>query len=478
MRLLRFAGILLGCAISLITATAAIAESCSDVTSGGRKGPSPNWNNWPFGSDVCYVDWPGGHRAERERYESQCKSLSGAEFIQFSGDFGSNRNTCIYRPLNSSGRKASAEANSCEKRDISTYWDKLIDAELKKDWQSYILYTDLILIDYENAPAECKESMTVVLKCRKAAAEILQSPSQASASQIERICPSHMTTGFVAEALRLKQQARQPAPVVQPTPLNQPTQRREVTGCYGAYVHVASTRFYGISRCAKTEREAIRIATEMCRVQQDNGITTGFTAGMDTRESCDLIQVVNDGCLSVALRDGRWGVAEGTTKQAADREAVDSCGDRCKVSHPRSFCSTGTSSASSSQQSSPTVSPPSQMQGRLHVCNRDNAVARVALVFRSPQDGKWVKQGWFSVSPGGCARDFHVGNGLVYLYATSDAGSGIWGGEDLPQCLPYKAFKETDWSPRGQCTSSERFAKMRRITNFDVSSDFTYNLNP
>jgi hypothetical protein len=82
--------------IGLNPSPAHASGSCSSVVSGARTGPSPNWDRWPYG-DACYIEWPGGHSAERAEYEQKCRSLSGAEFVTFSGDYGSGRNTCVFK---------------------------------------------------------------------------------------------------------------------------------------------------------------------------------------------------------------------------------------------------------------------------------------------------------------------------------------------------------------------------------------------
>ena len=106
------------CAIALLiglrTTPAEASGSCSSVIAGARSGPNPNWNRWPYG-DACYIEWPGGHSAEREKYERDCKNLSGAEFVAFEGDYGSGRNTCIFRASGGqTGGNADPTPQSCE----------------------------------------------------------------------------------------------------------------------------------------------------------------------------------------------------------------------------------------------------------------------------------------------------------------------------------------------------------------------------
>lgn len=85
-----------------IASSSALGADCSDVVPGARLGPHPDYLTWPYGSDACYVSWPGGGGASaRSSYEARCHALD-AEFIDFQGDSGSNRNTCIFRKLGSS----------------------------------------------------------------------------------------------------------------------------------------------------------------------------------------------------------------------------------------------------------------------------------------------------------------------------------------------------------------------------------------
>ena len=88
--------ILAGLAVALAFSTDGLADPCSDVAAGGTMGPKPDYTGFPSGA--CYVTWPGGGGDPilRSKYEQQCRSLPG--YLQFSGDYGSNQNTCVYSP--------------------------------------------------------------------------------------------------------------------------------------------------------------------------------------------------------------------------------------------------------------------------------------------------------------------------------------------------------------------------------------------
>ena len=75
----------------------ASAYDCGAAYPGALPTPSPNWMSNPYG-EACYYDFPGGGGNTRDMYESKCKALEG--YVDFKGDFGSNRNTCIFRPAN------------------------------------------------------------------------------------------------------------------------------------------------------------------------------------------------------------------------------------------------------------------------------------------------------------------------------------------------------------------------------------------
>jgi hypothetical protein len=82
----------------LIFANDARADECSDTYAGARHGPDPDWISNPYG-DVCYVVFPGGGGATRDHYQEICENIPN--FVYFKGDFGSNKNTCIFRPQTS-----------------------------------------------------------------------------------------------------------------------------------------------------------------------------------------------------------------------------------------------------------------------------------------------------------------------------------------------------------------------------------------
>jgi uncharacterized membrane protein len=67
-------------------------------------------------------------------------------------------------------------------------------------------------------------------------------------------------------------------------------------------------------------------------------------------------------------------------------------------------------------------------QGALHVCNKSNLAARVAL---GRFDGRnWTSQGWWTIAPKDCAELIPgpLKARYYYLYAT-DGASGTWDGK-------------------------------------------------
>ncbi len=86
----------LGFLLFVLFSTPAWADACSDTVPGARVGPSPYYNSWPYPSGTCYIHWPGGYAAEREKYGAMCDDIPGK--LLFEPDHGSNRNTCIFKP--------------------------------------------------------------------------------------------------------------------------------------------------------------------------------------------------------------------------------------------------------------------------------------------------------------------------------------------------------------------------------------------
>lgn len=84
----------------------AAARSCGDVTRGALRGPhvpAGPYNDafiLPY-ENACFVQWPGGNRgaAGREEDARKCRSLPGAEMLEFVPDRGSNFNLCVFRIL-------------------------------------------------------------------------------------------------------------------------------------------------------------------------------------------------------------------------------------------------------------------------------------------------------------------------------------------------------------------------------------------
>ncbi|TXN12187.1 hypothetical protein FV219_05305 [Methylobacterium sp. WL122] len=79
-----------------IFAWSAQADSCSSVIPGAQMGPAPSFKEWPW-SNACYIVWEGGYingKNARFTYEPKCQQLPG--YLHFEGDFGSNRNICVF----------------------------------------------------------------------------------------------------------------------------------------------------------------------------------------------------------------------------------------------------------------------------------------------------------------------------------------------------------------------------------------------
>lgn len=91
-----------------VSSSIAQASECSTVISNAFETPSPNWTGNPY-PGACYVDFPGGYQAERTRYERECRQIPG--FLDFLGDRGSNRNTCIFRAPERSTYSSSRGSN-------------------------------------------------------------------------------------------------------------------------------------------------------------------------------------------------------------------------------------------------------------------------------------------------------------------------------------------------------------------------------
>ena len=56
--------------------------------------------HFPY-DNACFVQWPANNRgaAGRTADEAKCHNLTGAEFLDFEPDGGSNFNLCVFRPL-------------------------------------------------------------------------------------------------------------------------------------------------------------------------------------------------------------------------------------------------------------------------------------------------------------------------------------------------------------------------------------------
>jgi len=68
----------------------AFANTCDSLHPGARLEWAPAWTG--ASGQVCVVDWPGGNRSY---YDQLCSNTAGK--IAFSGDRGSNKNTCVFR---------------------------------------------------------------------------------------------------------------------------------------------------------------------------------------------------------------------------------------------------------------------------------------------------------------------------------------------------------------------------------------------
>ena len=482
-----------GLASFAFIATCSIAQaSCSDVVPGGTIGPPPNVNASAWPSGACYIDFPGGHSAERERYGSQCRALDG--YIGFTPDHGTGYNRCLYKqnegPSTSSGNGGAG--NGCN---VSIMFPQqgvldLRRAEEMKDLNGIIGATEQLLDPTIHPIESCKddyERIHEIYTCLQMAARYFKtgsiSPYKDSDLKVYQCAIRNsrdLVKNFLARYEADKIRAAQPAPAPPTPPLPQPSlpaaQPKDTNGNWGAYVQVFSTKFYGVAKGYSTEKAAIAAAMNMCRIQQDNGITTGMTAGMDTREKCEVSQTVNNGCISVAMYDGAWGVAVGDNEKEANTEALDACGDkRCRVSHQRSLCSLKSTSAFSPGDQTSGDARGNSSRNSVQICAVGRRNADVVLLYKEPNTGKWIKRGWYNIKSGACMGELIVRDGDVYLYAHDpNEESATWSGSDARQCVPRDVFTRYR---SAACEVGEMNVGFQRIVNVSGGTRYKHQLS-
>ncbi|MGU3656123.1 DUF4189 domain-containing protein [Methylobacterium fujisawaense] len=469
--------------------------SCSDVISGGRMGPPPNVDASAWPSGACYIDFPGGHTAEREKYGSRCRALDG--YVGFQEDRGTNYNRCLYRP-DSGKLEPSDTSDDNDNCDIASIFPRqslsnLYQAEATGDYDAIGKALDNLIYADVTPNASCDDTYYIQKRqyvCARMAAYYLKTGSIAPYTdndfklfKCEVNNSRDITKKFLARLRADKLRASQaPAPSATPAPtptFPQPSPPmpvpQEVKGDWGAYVHVHSTKFYGVAKGYNTEKAAIAAAMNMCRIQQDNGITTGMTAGMDTREQCEVVQTVNNGCISVALYDGAWGAAIGDNEKEANTEALDACEDkRCRISRPRSLCSLKSTSAFSPGDQASGGAQANSAHNSVQICSAGRRNADVVLLYKEPNTNKWIKRGWYKVKPGTCMGELVVGTGDIYLYAHDPNEESVtWSGNDTRQCVPRTAFTRYNST---ECGAGEMNVGFKRITTVSGGARYKHQL--
>lgn len=458
--------------------------SCASVTAGARNGPSPNWDRWPYG-DGCYVDWPGGHSAERDKFERQCQNLSGAEFVAFSGDFGSGRNTCIFRPSNNARGTPSGGAPSCENlaRQAPAF-DRMVTAIARKDWAEVDKAAGevrLFLIRVRGTCQSRAEAAAEFYACYSLAAFTLNVPApKAELRDLLQATCKNSTTDFVQEAIR---KAASAANVnVRPSPPPAPPQEVERSAPgdrFGALALTPNGVFFGWSSNNETAVAARAEALANCKAYQDNTISTGY----DTREKCKIVTIQKNACLSTARADpGYWYWSWNSSKVEADKDAIARCRSEhstgCRRSPDAQFCTLAKATGGGGEGATPqrTADVQARRSVTFRVCNQYPSTAFVLGRFRRVGDAIDTLEGWWKVEPGECAMLGSVVPGLVYHYAHARNDSGgrhIWSSNDAVHCAVSEAFARPV-QPVQSCDDSRRRGLIKTIARSDRSEHTIY----
>lgn len=232
-----FFGACLGSLFCLVASTnGAHANECSDTIAGAEQGPDPNFRSWLFG-DACYVVWPSGDGAIRNRYERECRSMPG--FLHFEGDTGAGRNTCVFRAErdgSDSGSdsdfdrtEASPSGSAAEAKQLS---DLAMAAYRNRDFmkafplfdKAAMMYKDLSRATKSKSEANTLSSYFSYNLCMNAISHYLSPEAKIKSEQlyasIERyICHDGMPQPEVKQGLAEARQVTTAALNPQPAPL-------------------------------------------------------------------------------------------------------------------------------------------------------------------------------------------------------------------------------------------------------------------
>lgn len=107
----------------------------------------------------------------------------------------------------------------------------------------------------------------------------------------------------------------------------------------------------------------------------------------------------------------------------------------------------------------------------LHFCNRTGEVQSVAVGYE--QNGQWVSEGWWNISPGNCATTLNYDLPNVYYYFRVKSNGRAWTDEGYYFCTATQAFTiygDTNCERRGY------YRRGFREVNVGDARDHTVNL--
>jgi len=107
----------------------------------------------------------------------------------------------------------------------------------------------------------------------------------------------------------------------------------------------------------------------------------------------------------------------------------------------------------------------------LHFCNHTRQTLSVAVGYE--QNGQWVSEGWWNVSPGNCATTLAYELPNRHYYFRVKSGGRAWSDEGYTFCTTSQAFTiygDTNCERRGY------FTRGFREVNVGESYDHTVNL--
>lgn len=458
--------------------------SCSSVVSGARTGPSPNWDQWPYG-DACYVEWPGGHSAEREKYERDCRNLSGAEFVAFSGDYGSGRNTCIFKVSPQLGKGgASPPPQSCG--DIlknAPGFSKFVVAEREKNWTDLQVAAGEVSLYLKGVGGTCGEQLTRIsdsFSCYSMAALALsvETPSVELRDYLVEHC-SKESAYYVQNAIR-KAKAANAAPVTprpQPTPTPAPADAGSPDDAWGALALTPNGSFFGWSSGKSSVAAARAEALESCTTYQNNTISTGY----DTRQKCKVVVVIRNQCLSTAAHEGQWYWVGRDTKKEADEAALANCrqdhSTGCRRVPDAQFCSiknaNGAGGGSRDQQNK--QKPITYNRPSVKICNTYPGDVRMALQYRKVNHPYDTLEGWTTISSNSCYDFGMMEADHFFYYAETLDRENVWSGDAVRHCLMQDTF--TFWVDSNyKCRRSDESYGMKRVNIPSNRSSYTYKI--